>query len=59
MAIEMGGVTFTPGTYRSTSAINIAAGTTVVFDGGNPEPYQHQPFSAYNGFQRHVDLYWQ
>jgi hypothetical protein len=33
MAIEMGGVTFTPGTYRSGSAINIAVGTTVVLDG--------------------------
>jgi hypothetical protein len=32
MAIEMGGVTFTPGTYRSGSAINIAYGTVVTLD---------------------------
>jgi hypothetical protein len=35
MAIEMGGQTFTPGTYRSGSAINIAFGTTVTLDGLN------------------------
>jgi hypothetical protein len=39
MAIEMGGVTFTPGTYRSGSAINIAVGTTVVLDGN----YEYEP----------------
>jgi hypothetical protein len=33
MAIEMGGLTFTPGTYRSTSAINFAHGTVVTLDG--------------------------
>jgi hypothetical protein len=33
MAIEMGGVTFTPGIYRSGSAINFAVGTTVTLDG--------------------------
>jgi hypothetical protein len=32
MEIEMGGVTFTPGTYRSGSAINFAHGTTVTLD---------------------------
>jgi hypothetical protein len=35
MAIEMGGLTFTPGTYRSGSAINFAYGTTVTLDGEN------------------------
>jgi hypothetical protein len=35
MAIEMGGLTFTPGTYRSGSAINIAANTVVTLDGLN------------------------
>jgi hypothetical protein len=39
MAIEMGGLTFTPGTYRSGSAINFAYGTTVTLDGLNePNP---------------------
>jgi hypothetical protein len=33
MAIEMGGLTFTPGTYRSGSAINFALGTVVTLDG--------------------------
>lgn len=33
MAIEMGGVTFTPGTYRSATAINLAAGRDVTLDG--------------------------
>jgi hypothetical protein len=33
MAIEIGGKTFTPGTYRSGSAINIAFGTVVTLDG--------------------------
>ncbi|KAJ1467928.1 hypothetical protein T484DRAFT_1921028 [Baffinella frigidus] len=38
MAIEIGGLTFTPGTYRSGSAINFAAGT-VTLDGLNePNP---------------------
>jgi hypothetical protein len=40
MAIEMGGLTFTPGTYRSGSAINIALGAVVTLDGqgqANPE----------------------
>jgi hypothetical protein len=35
MAIEMGGLTFRPGTYRSGSAINFAYGTTVTLDGNN------------------------
>jgi hypothetical protein len=35
MAIEMGGLTFTPGTYRSGSAINFAFGTVVTLDGLN------------------------
>jgi hypothetical protein len=35
MAIEMGGLTFTPGTYRSGSAINFAFGTVVTLDGIN------------------------
>jgi hypothetical protein len=35
MAIEMGGLTFYPGTYRSGSAINFAFGTTVTLDGLN------------------------
>jgi hypothetical protein len=33
MAIEMGGLTFTPGTYRSGSAINFALGPPVTLDG--------------------------
>jgi hypothetical protein len=33
MAIEIGGRTFTPGTYRSGSAINFAYGTVVTLDG--------------------------
>jgi predicted extracellular nuclease len=33
IAIEIGGKTFTPGTYRSGSAINFAYGTVVVLDG--------------------------
>jgi hypothetical protein len=37
MAIEMGGVTFYPGTHRSGSAINFAYGTVVTLD-GNHEP---------------------
>jgi hypothetical protein len=35
MAIEMGGITFTPGTYRSSSAINFAYGSVVTLDGLN------------------------
>jgi hypothetical protein len=39
MAIEMGGLTFTPGTYRSGSAINFAHGTVVTLDGlHDPNP---------------------
>jgi hypothetical protein len=39
MAIEIGGLTFTPGTYRSGSAINFAHGTVVTLDGLNdPNP---------------------
>jgi hypothetical protein len=39
MEIEIGGKTFTPGTYRSGSAINFAYGTTVTLDGLNqPNP---------------------
>jgi hypothetical protein len=34
-AIEIGGNTFTPGTYRSGSAINFAYGTVVTLDGLN------------------------
>jgi hypothetical protein len=37
--IEIGGLTFTPGTYRSGSAINFAYGTAVTLDGG----YQADP----------------
>jgi hypothetical protein len=37
MAIEMGGKTFTPGTYRSGSAINFAHGTEVTLDGEGDE----------------------
>jgi hypothetical protein len=37
MEIEIGGVTFTPGTYRSDSAINFAYGTVVTLDGLNEE----------------------
>jgi hypothetical protein len=33
MAIEMGGVAFEPGTHRSATAINPAAGTDVTLDG--------------------------
>ena len=37
IGIEIGGSTFTPGTYRSGSAINIASGTVVTLDGeGDP-----------------------
>ena len=35
MEIEIGGETFTPGTYRSGSAINFAYGTVVTLDGLN------------------------
>jgi hypothetical protein len=35
LGIEIGSQTFTPGTYRSGSAINIAHGTTVTLDGLN------------------------
>jgi hypothetical protein len=36
---EIGGLTFTPGTYRSGSAINLAYGTVVTLDGlNNPNP---------------------
>jgi hypothetical protein len=35
IGIEIGGKTFTPGTYRSDSAINIAYGTVVTLDGEN------------------------
>ena len=35
MEIEIGGLTFTPGIYRSDSAINFAHGTVVTLDGGN------------------------
>jgi hypothetical protein len=39
MDIEIGGLTFIPGTYRSDSAINFAHGTVVTLDGGNePNP---------------------
>jgi hypothetical protein len=37
MAIEIGGKTFTPGTYRSGSAINFAHGTVVTLDGNNED----------------------
>jgi hypothetical protein len=37
MPIEIGGLTFTPGTHRSSSAINFAYGTVVTLDG------LHQP----------------
>jgi hypothetical protein len=40
IAIEIGDKTFTPGTYRSASAITFAAGTVVTLDGldqANPE----------------------
>jgi hypothetical protein len=33
IGIEIGGLTFTPGTYRSDSAINIVHGTNVILDG--------------------------
>ncbi|OEU11441.1 hypothetical protein FRACYDRAFT_245171 [Fragilariopsis cylindrus CCMP1102] len=35
MEIEIGGITFLPGTYRSGSAINFAHGTVVTLDGNN------------------------
>eukprot|EP00579_Thalassiosira_antarctica_P019809 CAMPEP_0201956960 /NCGR_PEP_ID=MMETSP0904-20121228/4365_1 /ASSEMBLY_ACC=CAM_ASM_000553 /TAXON_ID=420261 /ORGANISM="Thalassiosira antarctica, Strain CCMP982" /LENGTH=473 /DNA_ID=CAMNT_0048501749 /DNA_START=74 /DNA_END=1495 /DNA_ORIENTATION=+ len=39
MEIEIGGLTFTPGNYRSNSAINFAHGTVVTLDGLNdPNP---------------------
>jgi hypothetical protein len=34
-AIEIGGKTFTPGTYRATTALNFAYGTTITLDGEN------------------------
>jgi hypothetical protein len=37
MDIEIGGKIFTPGTYRSGSAINFAHGTVVTLDGNNEE----------------------
>jgi hypothetical protein len=37
MAIESGGLTLTPGTYRSGSAINFAYGTVVTLDGNNED----------------------
>jgi hypothetical protein len=37
MAIEIGGMTFLPGTYRSGSAINFAYGTVVTLDGNNED----------------------
>ena len=37
LGVEIGGSTFTPGTYRSGSAINIASGTVITLDGeGDP-----------------------
>ena len=37
IVVEIGGITFTPGTYRSGSAINIAYGSVVILDGeGDP-----------------------
>ena len=42
MEIEIGGITFTPGTYRSDRAINFAYGTVVTLDGLNePNPVFH------------------
>jgi hypothetical protein len=42
MDIEIGGLTFTPGTYRSESEINFAHGTVVTLDGLNePNPVFH------------------
>jgi hypothetical protein len=39
LSIEIGGLTFLPGTYRSGSAINFAHGTVVTLDGNNePNP---------------------
>jgi hypothetical protein len=39
LEIEIGSLTFTPGTYRSGSAINFAYGTVVTLDGENqPHP---------------------
>jgi hypothetical protein len=35
MEIEIGGITFLPGTYRSGSAINFAYSTVVTLDGNN------------------------
>jgi hypothetical protein len=35
MAVEIGGLTFTPGTYRFGSKINFAYGTVVTLDGNN------------------------
>jgi hypothetical protein len=40
MEIEMGGKTFTPGTYRSGSAINFALGTVVTLDGNGEFLFQ-------------------
>ena len=37
MKIEIGGLTFTPGIYRSDSAINFAHGTVVTLDGDNKD----------------------
>jgi hypothetical protein len=45
LAIEIGGLTFTPGTYRSGSAINFAHGTVVTLDGLN-EPHPVFLFQA-------------
>jgi hypothetical protein len=40
IAIEIGGQTFTPGTYRSSSAINFAHGTEVTLDGNGEYLFQ-------------------
>jgi hypothetical protein len=37
IGVEIGGMEFLPGTYRSTSAINFASGTVVTLDGDNQE----------------------
>jgi hypothetical protein len=56
MEIEMGGLTFTPGTHRSGSSINVAYGTVVTLDGLN-EAYPVFFFEAVTTLVTAADTY--
>jgi hypothetical protein len=56
LAIEIGGLTFTPGTYRSGSAINFAHGTVVTLDGLN-QPHPVFLFQALSTLVTAADTY--